>query len=81
LEYAEWLAGDSLLSTIYRNSETYKLQTSAKAFAKEQAEVQSRQSLNPFTDMMRILVKQIKRFSQFNDPNGVYAYWLYDIDF
>jgi protease-4 len=52
-----------------------------KAFVKEQAEVQSKQSLSPFTDMMRILVKQIKRFSQFNDPNGVYAYWLYDIDF
>jgi protease-4 len=53
----------------------------AKAFVKEQNEVQSRQSLNPFTDMMRILVKQMKRFAQFNDPNGVYAYWLYDIDF
>jgi protease-4 len=53
----------------------------AKAFVKEQNEVQSRQSLNPFTDMMRILVKQMKRFAQFNDPNGVYAYWFYDIDF
>ncbi|UCH96257.1 MAG: signal peptide peptidase SppA [Candidatus Aminicenantes bacterium] len=52
----------------------------AKASVKEQTQIQSQQPLNPFTNMMQILVKQMKRFSEFNDPHGVYAYWLYDID-
>lgn len=52
-----------------------------KASVKEHTQIRSQQSLNSYTDMLRILVKQIQRFSQFNDPNGVYAYWLYDIDF
>ena len=53
----------------------------AKTLIKEQAEVRTRQMFNPFTDMMRILVNQMKRFSQFNDPNGVYAYCMEDVDF
>lgn len=53
----------------------------AKVSAGEQTEVRTGQHLNPFTEMMRILVKQVNRFAQFNDPKGVYAYWLYDIDF
>jgi protease-4 len=41
----------------------------------------SRQTLNPFTGALRVLVQQLKRLSEFNDPHGVYAYCFYDVDF
>jgi len=39
------------------------------------------QPLNPFSHLLGKLVQQIRRFSRFNDPNGVYAYCLEDVDF
>ncbi|NIM13433.1 MAG: signal peptide peptidase SppA [Candidatus Aminicenantes bacterium] len=41
----------------------------------------SRQALNPFTGALRVLMQQLKRLSEFNDPHGVYAYCFYDVDF
>jgi protease-4 len=41
----------------------------------------SRQILNPFTGALRVLMQQLKRLSEFNDPHGVYAYCFYDVDF
>ena len=40
----------------------------------------ARQPLNPFTGMLRMLARQVETFSQFNDPNGVYAYCPYFIE-
>jgi protease-4 len=41
----------------------------------------SRQTLNPLTGALRILKQQLKQLSEFNDPQGVYAYCFYDVDF
>lgn len=38
-------------------------------------------NLNPFTNIMYILREQVRKMSQFNDPHGVYAYWLEDVNF
>jgi protease-4 len=41
----------------------------------------SRQTLNPFTGALRVLMQQLNRLWEFNDPHGVYAYCFYDADF
>lgn len=42
--------------------------------------IKVRQPLNPFAGMLRMLAQQVQTFSQFNDPNGVYAYCPYFIE-
>jgi protease IV len=39
------------------------------------------QPLNPVREIMRILHHQLQQMSFFNDPRGVYAYCLEDVDF
>jgi protease-4 len=38
------------------------------------------QPLNPLNSMLRMVNQQIEILSQFNDPNGVYAYWPYFVE-
>lgn len=37
--------------------------------------------MNPFTNVLKVIREQMKRMSQFNDPHGVYAYWLEEVNF
>ncbi len=53
----------------------------AKTLIQGPAEVPNRKMFNPYTYILRILVNRMKRFAQFNDPNGVYAYCMEDVDF
>jgi protease-4 len=41
---------------------------------------QGNQPLNPITNMLKLLAREIQVLSQFNDPNGVYAYWPYIVE-
>ncbi len=38
------------------------------------------QPLNPVNSMLRLVNQQMQILSQFNDPNGVYAYWPYYVE-
>jgi protease-4 len=38
------------------------------------------QPLNPLNSILRLVNQQIEILSQFNDPNGVYAYWPYFVE-
>lgn len=38
------------------------------------------QPLNPVNSMLRLVNEQMQILSQFNDPNGLYAYWPYRVE-
>jgi protease-4 len=38
-------------------------------------------AMNPFTNVMKIMIEQVRCLSQFNDPNGMYAYWSEEVNF
>ncbi|MCX6581528.1 MAG: signal peptide peptidase SppA [Candidatus Aminicenantes bacterium] len=41
---------------------------------------QGNQPLNPVNNMLRLVNRQMQMLSQFNDPNGLYAYWPYSVE-
>jgi protease-4 len=38
------------------------------------------QPLNPLNNMLRLVNRQMQMLSQYNDPNGLYAYWPYQVE-
>ena len=59
-----------------------KLMTKMLSNAQAEAPVKAGDAmLNPFTRVMQVLTEQLRRMAQFNDPNGVYAYWLEEVNF
>jgi protease-4 len=43
--------------------------------------VNAGQQWNPHSNTIKILMEQMIRLVQFNDPNGMYAYWMEDVNF
>jgi protease IV len=39
------------------------------------------QKWNPYSNTIKIMIEQMIRLIQFNDPSGVYAYWMEDVNF
>ncbi|MDQ1355432.1 MAG: protease [Acidobacteriota bacterium] len=59
----------------------------ANLFSKVKSETDSspvgrlgNQPLNPVNSMLRLVNEQMQILSQFNDPNGIYAYWPYRVE-
>ncbi len=86
LESAAKLAklGENFRVKYIREKPTFQQRMISKLFSEiatpDTTGIEVRQPLNPFTGMLRMLARQVETFSQFNDPNGVYAYCLYFIE-
>ena len=72
--------GEDYKVEYFREKPCFQERFMSNLFSKETdsfAEIWTRgnQSLNPITNMLKLLTREIQVLSQFNDPNGVYAYW------
>jgi protease-4 len=56
-------------------------QMKSAVFSGEKNESQQQRPLSSITAPVRLLLKQVRQFARFNDPNGVYAIWTDDVDF
>lgn len=73
----------------FRKKTTFQQEMMSKLFAKtlgpdpesNTPAVAVNRPLNPFGNMMREMVNQLRQFSRFNDPNGLYFYCMEMVDF
>jgi protease-4 len=76
--------GDNFRVKYILEKPTFQQRMISKLFSEmttpDTTRIEVRQPLNPFTGMLRMLEQQVETFSQFNDPNGVYAYCPYFIE-
>jgi protease IV len=56
-------------------------QMKSAVFSGEKNESQQQRPPSSITAPVRLLLKQVRQFARFNDPNGVYAIWTDDVDF
>ena len=76
--------GENFRVKYIRKKPTFRQRMISKIFSEsatpDTTGIEVRQPLNPFTGMLRMLEQQAETLSQFNDPNGVYAYCPYCIE-
>jgi protease-4 len=76
--------GENFKIKYIRKKPTFQQRMISKLFSEmttpDTTGIEVRQPLHPFTGMLRLLEQEVRTLSQFNDPNGVYAYCPYFIE-